>query len=722
MKRKQKRLQTRKTYQSVNAFAFGALEHRSMLAVTFEIEFDQPTLTNTLVITGDAAADKIILKNDPILGLTLNSQDVQVGQFVAAIGVIRINAGLGADTIVLDGLDFGEGQDFEPDGIREVEIFINGGFGFADRLQIRGTVSADEIVAGSNGINLNGDNDLDVSITGIESLRIDSFGGDDLVALNGSAGTGSAFGIPTIVNGGGGGDTIVGSTANDRLVGDQGKDFIDGEAGNDIINGGVAGDEINGGDGDDSLNGEDGNDIINGGNGNDTINGGINNDVLRGDEGNDVLSGDAGTDTLAGGNGSDVLNGGDGDDSLSGGFGQNVVDGGLGIDSVFYSTTRDPTDLVGDSLIDADKQVLQVMVRRQTLPANVFDEKTNAVFVEKIDVGGGLGNDNVNLGQLSATALAALGITSIKVDTGFGQDTVIGSGIADTIIAGEGDDSVEGGAGNDVIKGDGGNDVLRGNAGNDLINGDAGNDDIKGDDGDDILRGDAGDDRLFDFNGADLLEGGDGADFLVHVDGPSVLNGGNGDDRLEARRDSFIDQLNGNAGNDRIVANDIDRLDGGVGGVDIVSQLAFTEATADRDATTNELLINNSTPTILQARAKNFEEFQVSSGPGPTNIDLSLLSLPDLQALGLSIRINALDGGNVIKGSQGNDTISGGNGNDSINGAGGDDLIGGSGGDDTISGGAGNDRLFGQAGNDSLNGGDGDDEIRGDAGNDVLNG
>src|SRR2546421_7967000 len=68
-----------------------------------------------------------------------------------------------------------------------------------------------------------------------------------------------------------------------------------------------------------------------------------------------------------------------------------------------------------------------------------------------------------------------------------GNDSISGSGDADTIngfggndfLAGNsGDDSIVGGAGNDTIYGDGGNDWVEGGTGNDLVSGSGGQDSI----------------------------------------------------------------------------------------------------------------------------------------------------------------------------------------------------------------------------------------------------
>jgi Ca2+-binding RTX toxin-like protein len=67
-----------------------------------------------------------------------------------------------------------------------------------------------------------------------------------------------------------------------------------------------------------------------GGGGNDTIVGSTGDDIIEGGAGNDSIIGGTGTDTLFGDAGNDVLEGGDGDDSLDGAGGTNTLIGGNG--------------------------------------------------------------------------------------------------------------------------------------------------------------------------------------------------------------------------------------------------------------------------------------------------------------------------------------------------------------------------------------------------------
>jgi Ca2+-binding RTX toxin-like protein len=76
---------------------------------------------------------------------------------------------------------------------------------------------------------------------------------------------------------------------------------------------------------------------------------------------------------------------------------------------------------------------------------------------------------------------------------------------------------------------------------------------------------------------------------------------------------------------------------------------------------------------------------------------------------GVSHRVLAGDGNDIVFGNGGADTLNGGNGNDWLDGGAGRDLLNGDAGDDHLAGGIGNDRLEGGTGADVLDGGIGID-------------
>lgn len=179
------------------------------------------------------------------------------------------------------------------------------------------------------------------------------------------------------------------------------------------------------------------------------------------------------------------------------------------------------------------------------------------------------------------------------VDSGGGDDLLVGSSGPDEIHAGDGTDEILGLGGNDTILGDGGNDTIYGGPGADKQNGGAGDDFLssessgswdggKIDTGADDVRGGPGKDTVnltYDVNAATIsldnnvndAVGGTGGD-NYHSDIERVL-GSSGDDRLVGS--SRPEELTGNYGNDRISGgggNDTlyggaesDKVDGGPG-------------------------------------------------------------------------------------------------------------------------------------------------------------
>lgn len=282
---------------------------------------------------------------------------------------------------------------------------------------------------------------------------------------------------------------------------------------------------------------------------------------------------------------------------------------------------------------------------------------TAASTVKSIIIVGGQDGNTINLSGVSSVAFTDL--TSISIDAGNGDDTIIGSfDLADQI---------DGGHGNDTINSLGGNDTILGNDGDDVINAGAGNDSINGGDGHDSIAGEAGDDSINSGDGNDSVSGGSGLDNVFAGNGEDLVHGDAGDDVLNG--DGGIDTVFGDDGNDSILGGEFaDSLLGGSGNDTVNGQAG------------NDI---------------------ISGGDGN-----------DLLKGGL--------GNDLLSGNSGNDTLNAEAGNDRL--FGGDDndsLLGGSG-TDSLEGNAGNDTLQGQAGNDTLNGGGGADNLNGGDGNDFI--
>lgn len=155
------------------------------------------------------------------------------------------HTGSNANMIDLKGGPFEPGLATEPSGLAEIEIQ----YLVRSYVDIRGSASAEHLSLGAGGVNLNGDDDVDV--TGdFSTILLEGQGGDDVIGPQagyaGSAGR-------RILNGGPGNDTITstpdgavihGGDGNDRLIGGRKADNLTGGTGGDVIKGGKGPDLI----------------------------------------------------------------------------------------------------------------------------------------------------------------------------------------------------------------------------------------------------------------------------------------------------------------------------------------------------------------------------------------------------------------------------------------------------------------------------------------------
>ena len=312
--------------------------------------------------------------------------------------------------------------------------------------------SAGKLEVLSSGLVVNGN--PDIFTVDITSIIVNGGDGSNRIDLTGVTTADFGVALTITVNGGDGGDTILGSEFADSLIGGNGADSItgapaddtlDGSNGNDTLAGGVGNDSLLGGDGADSINGDGGNDTIIAGNGADFVSGGDGTDSLNGSDGSDTLNGDADNDTLSGDNGNDSLLGGADNDSVLGGSGNDTASGGDGTDTL----------------------------------------------------NGGIDNDSLNGDG--------------------GTDNIDGGDGNDTLLGGDGNDTINGGTGNDSVRGLDGNDSILGGAGNDALFGDDNSVNALGT-GNDTVLGNAGNDSLNGGGGADSMDGGTGNDLVSSGD------------------------------------------------------------------------------------------------------------------------------------------------------------------------------------------------------------
>lgn len=133
-----------------------------------------------------------------------------------------------------------------------------------------------------------------------------------------------------------------------------------------------------------------------------------------------------------------------------------------------------------------------------------------------------------------------------------GADAIDGGNGNDRIIGGDGNDILYGGAGNDLIFGGAGDDNIFGGTGSDFIDAGDGNDFADGGDGNDTIDGGAGSDLLFGGAGDDQISGGDGADVIDPGAGTDTVDAGAGDDRIILYVLDENDTIDGGAGSDTI--------------------------------------------------------------------------------------------------------------------------------------------------------------------------
>ena len=320
-----------------------------------------------------------------------------------------------------------------------------------------------------------------------------------------------------------GNDTIFGEAGNDWLVGESGDDVIEGGIGDDLIFGGTGNDRIDGGADNDIINGGTGADTLSGGEGadrfvleagfgNDTITGGeagLDNDtiwstqgintttVLTGDEagtitdgtstatfseievvnvgaGNDTVDasasdaditvyGNAGADTITGSTADDVIYGGNDNDTIDGGTGADGIQGGFGDDTIVLNDNFGDDTIIGDESgetigdnIDGAGLTQDVTVTFTGAESGTISNGSDiASFaqIEKVETGSGddtvignVGAQNVSTGTGNDT-ITTTGTGADTIDTGAGAGAGAGD---DTIVFSEGD-SINGGEGDDTF-------------------------------------------------------------------------------------------------------------------------------------------------------------------------------------------------------------------------------------------------------------------------------
>ncbi len=319
--------------------------------------------------------------------ITLNNVACTGNPTTAGAETINANGTTGNEILVVDLTNgpLGPGLTPEGTGTSEIELNANLGLSGADRVTITGGSANDQFVAGTAGINLNGDGDADVTYSGTELFTLTGSDGDDMLSAGGGSGTGSVLSLPTTFNGDNGTDTIKPGLGNDTIASGNGEDTLDaseapsgvtinlgttsaqstgglgtktisgtenaiGSTADDVLDGDGSANDLIGGSGDDELTGAAGDDLLDGGPGNDT--GDYSNTTSAVEvslalstqdtvsQGTDTLAGlenlvgSTGSDTLVGDGGVNRLRGLAGNDNLEGRGSDDAIEGGSGTDTV----------------------------------------------------------------------------------------------------------------------------------------------------------------------------------------------------------------------------------------------------------------------------------------------------------------------------------------------------------------------------------------------------
>ncbi|MDD0972982.1 calcium-binding protein [Pseudomonas fontis] len=552
--------------------------------------------------------------------------------------------------------------------------------------------------------------------------------------------------------------------------------------------------------------------LLFGGAGNDTLIGNYGDDTFIGGTGNDLMIGDLGADTfifnLGDGNDTIIESYGNAVDSLVFGAGisaaditvskqgQNLVFNHLnGLDSItvqdwFKNATTLEQIKFADGTVWNGQDLTQVYSH---VTGTAADDTFDQADIYQNQVQNGLdGNDVLISGGGNDQLFGGAGNDLLK--GGKGADQLFGGDGDDVLMGEEDNDVLTAGAGNDVLVGGGGADVLTGGSGNDTLDGGYGSDTYHfslGDGQDIILEEDgsfgsnvdvlifgagilaadirieqAGTDLVLAHqNGSDKvtikrffeyddfrfrvervqfadgsfwtstylagrfadLRGGDGDDVLTSNAGntPQFIFGGGGNDTITTSTGN--DTLQGGTGNDTLV--------GGSGsdtylfelgdGRDVISEtmqyyfadtnvLKFGQGIRPEDITISRdqygaLVLKHSNGTdqvtIQDWFAYNWqlERVEFFTGEVWTSTDLASTFLTfEGTAADDDISASYTNRQQVLRGLAGNDQLTGARG------------------DDLLEGGAGNDYLLGMAGNDTLKGGKGNDTLNSGNGSDTY--
>lgn len=198
----------------------------------------------------------------------LGSTKVKVN--LSLVGAQAIGIGYGADTLVsIENAIGGSGNDSLAGSATDNQLYGSAGddtlTGLDGSDYLEGALGNDKLYGGNGDdtLDLYGGNDLFSGGTGTDSVQFDEFVKAGLtvnLSLTGAQNTGA--GSDTFVSienvfGGGGNDSITGSSSGNYISGWRGADLLSGGGGADNLNGGDGSDRLIGGTGNDNLFGDD---------------------------------------------------------------------------------------------------------------------------------------------------------------------------------------------------------------------------------------------------------------------------------------------------------------------------------------------------------------------------------------------------------------------------------------------------------------------------------
>jgi Ca2+-binding RTX toxin-like protein len=465
------------------------------------------------------------------------------------------------ETLTLDMSEAFFGPGFSTEfNIPEIELATALG-DLTDTLVIIGSSADDLIAAGQNGVAIDSDGDVDVTLSpGQHKIEVHGLGGNDFLNMRGQGGAGLAYLGPVAVYGEAGNDELVASHSADSVYGGDGNDTIFSHQQNDFVDGGP---------GNDSMTGGEGNDELVGGAGSDTFNAGAGDDTIRANDGvaDAQLHGGANTDTAY--------------------FDLNLDPATIAVENKIgdpgppppppppggactYNATQKSVTAGIPAGASATLAVVGSEIRFGATPTACGAATT--ANTDTITITGAAGSVETltvdqSGGRLAPGATAESTGTSeleLAVNLGEASDVIVvkGGATADTLAVGNkgvalnNDADVDvtltplpsaielvGGGGGDLLTARGGfgagqvfagRVTLRAGDGGDTLTGGDLNDLLVGGNGADTLTGYAGHDELYGYGGNDQLNGNDGNDLIVGGAGADALNGAGGDDTLEA--------------------------------------------------------------------------------------------------------------------------------------------------------------------------------------------